>query len=174
MEPANMHREHTNADPKLRGGVRWHDHADPHLHVPQPLWATLVGKLGNIIKHLRQVYFQSDQSNVAGKSAEPEQSSQSDERHTCARNPHRTCNCPRGACADDAESYRYARGPFLDTEHRVRAPAPNKLGNFRCPVSGKLCSETVCREWCEGSGSSGGARTETGVGRGNAQATNDN
>jgi hypothetical protein len=141
--PSNLHTEQPAANPKLRGGVRWHDHADPHFNVPEPIWAAFVGKLVNIVKHLRKVGVKSNQSDVPGKPAQPEQPSQSSERHTCTRHPERTCNCPRGACADDDATYKHARGPYL------RAPEPNHLGNFRCPVSGQLCSATVCREWCE-------------------------
>jgi hypothetical protein len=87
---------------------------------------------------LRQVDDESNKRPVARQPSEPAQSG-----HVCTRNPHRTCNCYAGVCADDATTYRYARGPFVPT------PKPNQLGNFRCPVSGQLCSSNVCRDWCE-------------------------
>lgn len=105
--------------------------------MPRSVWQPgVVQRLADYIKQLREVDQQSNEPHVAGKSDQP---------HVCPRNPHRTCNCPRGTCADDSESYRFARGPY-----RIATPKPNELGNFRCPVSGQLCSANICREWCSG------------------------
>lgn len=147
MEPTNMHRKHTDADAKLSSGVRGLHHPDQNLDVPQSVWSAFVGRLDNFLKCLRQVGHKPDQPNKSGESAQP------CERHVCRLNPSYTCACPSGACANDDATYRHARGPFIPTEQRVRSPEPNALGNFRCPVSGKLCSSFVCRDWCEGSGS---------------------
>jgi hypothetical protein len=141
MEPSDLPSKHTNTDAQLSGGVHRHHHADQDFHVPEPLWATFVGRLGNLIKHLCKVGHKPDQRAVPSESGEP--------RHVCRLNPGYTCTCASGVCANDDATYRHARGPYLPVEHGVRAPEPNKYGNFRCPISGQLCSSTVCREWCE-------------------------
>lgn len=160
MEPTDMHRKHSDADAKLSGGVHGVSHPDQNLYVPEPLWATFVGRLGNFIRRLCEVGHKPDQRAQSGES------DQSVERHICRLNPGYTCACARGVCAADDATYRYARGPYLpiDAKQRVRTPEPNALGGFRCPVSGQVCSRLVCREWCEGSG----AGTETGTGRSDA------
>ncbi len=164
MEPTDMHRKHTDADTKLSGGVRWVDSSDQGFHVPEPLWATLVGRVGDFIRHLCQV------GHKPNKRAQSSQPDQPVERHVCRLNPGYTCACARGVCAADDATYRYARGPYLpiDAKQRVRTPEPNALGGFRCPVSGQVCSRLVCQEWCEGSGTC----SETGTGRSDAPPTN--
>lgn len=142
MEPADMPAKHTDADPCLPGGLHGSDRADYDKHVPQSLWAACMGFVGDIIKQLRQVGHKPDQRAVAGQSDLPS--------HVCPRNPHRVCDCPAGACADDDESYRYARG----VRARVATPEPDALGQFFCPVSGHPCSERFCRGWCQSSGHS--------------------
>ena len=136
MEPTKLRAKHTDADAGVPDRVHGKHRSDNVEHMPQSVWAACVGFLGDVFKHLRQ---------VAHKSYEPDKSGQPGEPHVCTRNPYRTCNCPAGACADDDATYRYARGPY----GTVRTPEPNKLGDFRCPISGLACSKYACREWCE-------------------------
>lgn len=168
MEPAKLPAQHPDTDPKLSSRVHGVDHADHDKRLSQSVWGACLGFVGDVIKHLREVGHQPNQRTQSGQ---PGQSGQS---HICSRNPHRTCNCAAGACADDDNTYRYARGPYgavlLDERDRIRAPQPNHLGNFRCPVSGQLCSSSVCREWCEG----GGSGTTLGTYRSDAQAAHNN
>jgi len=141
MEPTNLHRKHTDAKPELSDGFRGHHHPDPNEHLLKSLWAACLGGVGYIVQYVREVRHESHQRALARKS---DQSGVA--RHVCTRDDTRTCCCPDRACADDPGTYRLARGPYL---HRVRAPAPNKRGAFRCPVSGLACSAYACRDWCE-------------------------
>lgn len=142
MEPTNMPAKHTDANTVVPSRVHGQHSPNIHQHLPESVWESCWGFVGNVFKHLCK---------VAVKPDEPNESCVAN--HVCDRNPHRTCNCARGVCADDDATYRYARvnsRPVkLDQHNRVLAPEPNHLGNFRCPVSGQLCSATVCREWCE-------------------------
>ena len=143
MEPANMSDKHPDANAVVSGGVHGQQHSVNDEYMPKSVWRPgVVRRLADYIQQLREV---DDESNKRPLARQPRQSVES--RHVCTRNPNRTCNCDAGVCADDAATYRYARGPFLST--RVAAPKPNHLGNFRCPISGQLCSSNVCRDWCE-------------------------
>jgi hypothetical protein len=143
MEPTNMSDKHPDANAVVSGGVHGQQHSVNDEYMPKSVWRPgVVRRLADYIQQLREV---DDESNKRPLARQPRQSVES--RHVCARNPNRTCNCAAGVCADDAATYRYARGPFLST--RVAAPKPNHLGNFRCPISGQLCSSNVCRDWCE-------------------------
>ena len=137
----------SDADAVMPKRVHRLDHTAANEQLPKSIWQPgVVKRLADYIKHLREVDQQSDQPDVASQSAQPSQ------RHICQRDPHRSCSCPRGVCADDSESYRHARGPYLvaSTDPRIPVPQSNQLGNFRCPISGKLCSEYICRDWCSG------------------------
>jgi hypothetical protein len=102
--------------------------------LPKSIWQPgVVQRLADYIKQLRQVDEQSNEPNKSGKPDQP---------HICPRNPHRVCNCSSSVCADDDATYRYARGPYLAAT---------------CPVSGRICLGTTCRDWCE----SGVDRTKT-------------
>ena len=152
MEPANMSDKHPDANAVVPGGVHGQHHSVNDEYMPKSVWQSgVVRRLANYIRYVREVDDESNKRPLARQSAQPEQPSQP---HVCTRSPHRTCNCDAGVCADDDATYRYARGPFVATSpnQRILTPKPNHLGNFRCPVSGQLCSSNVCREWCEGSG----------------------
>lgn len=159
MEPTDLHRKHADAKPRVSDWFRGKRHPKPDKHLSRSLWAACLGAVGYIVQHLRQVRHESDQRAVAGQSDQP-----SVARHVCTRNPHRTCNCDAGVCADDAATYRYARGPLravlLDEHDRVLAPKPNRLGNFNCPIDNRACSKDACPVWCGESGSTG-ATTDT-------------
>jgi hypothetical protein len=130
--------------------------------MPKSIWRNgVVRSLADYIRQLREVDDESNQRPVARQSIES--------NHVCTRNPHRTCNCDAGVCADDSATYRYARGPFLAVEsiQRIAAPKPNELGNFNCPIDNKLCSANVCNGWCKGSGTGATADAD----RGDAKAT---
>ena len=162
MEPTHMPAKHADANAAVPGRVHGQHHADHEQHLPESVWQPgVVRRLADYIRQLREV---DDQSNQRAVTDQPNQPGFT--RHVCARNPHRTCNCDAGVCADDAATYRYARGPFLSV--RVAAPKPNHLGNFRCPITGQLCSFDVCRQWCEGSGTGAAADAD----RGDAKTAN--
>lgn len=147
MEPADLPDQHTKPDTVVPSGVHGKHRAAANEHMPRSIWQPgVVRVLADYIKQLRQVDDESNKRPVACQPSEPAQSG-----HVCTRNPNRTCNCPAGACADDDASYRNARGPFVATDptQRIAAPKPNQLGNFRCPITGQLCSSNVCRDWCE-------------------------
>jgi hypothetical protein len=147
MEPTNLPYQHAKSDAIVPSGVHGQHRAAANEHMPRSVWQPgVVRVLADYIKQLRQV---DDESNKRPVARQPSESAQSG--HVCARNPHRTCNCPAGTCADDDATYRHARGPFVATDpnERIATPEPNKLGDFRCPISGQLCSSTVCRDWCE-------------------------
>jgi hypothetical protein len=144
MEPANMSDKHPDANAVVSGGVHGQHHSVNDEYMPKSVWRPgVVRRLADYIQQLREVANEPDQRAVSHQPGFT--------RHVCARNPNRTCNCDAGVCADDAATYRYARGPFLSANpsQRIAAPKPNHLGNFRCPISGQLCSSTVCRDWCE-------------------------
>jgi hypothetical protein len=145
MEPTNMPDKHADTDAVVPSRIQGKHSSVNDEYMPKSIWQpNVVRRLADYIRQLREV---DDESNQRAFSNQPGFT-----RHVCARNPHRTCNCDAGVCADDSATYRYARGPFL--EHRIPAPKPNQLGNFLCPITGQLCSENVCKEWCEGSGTS--------------------
>jgi hypothetical protein len=147
MEPTNMPAKHPDTDAVMPSGVHGQHHSVNDEHMPRSLWfAGVVRRLADYIRQLRKVIDESNQCAFARQSAES--------NHVCTRNPHRTCNCDAWVCADDSATYRYARGQF-------------RAANFNCPISGQLCSSTVCREWCKGS--SAGATTD--VNRGDASTT---
>jgi len=161
MEPTNMQPKHTDTDAVVPSRVHGKHSPVNDEYMPKSIWQPgVVRRLADYIKQLREVDDQSNQRVVANQ---PHQSDVS--RHVCPRNPHRTCNCSAGVCADDSATYRHARGPFLP--NRVPTPKPNNLGNFRCPITGQLCSFDVCREWCEGSSPSATINSN----RGNAKTT---
>lgn len=147
MEPTDLSSKHPDADYGVPRRVHGRDHPAANEHVPKSVWQPgVVKRLADYIKHLRKVDQQPDQ---------PDKPGQPDQRHLCRLSAGYTCACPRGVCACDDATYRYARGPYIavgarrDAKSGVRAPEPNHLGNFRCPISGQLCSQTVCRDWCE-------------------------
>jgi len=161
MEPANLPDQHSKSDAIVPSGVHGQHNSVNDEYLPRSVWQPgVVRRLADYIQHLREVDDESNQRPLASQSSESAKPEQS--RHVCTRNPHRTCNCYAGVCADDDATYRYARGPFLST------PKPNQLGNFNCPIDNKLCSSDVCREWCESSGPSPEANSD----RGNASTTN--
>jgi hypothetical protein len=161
MEPTNLSDKHTDANAIVPSGVHGGHNAAANELMPKSIWRNgVVRSLADYIRQLREV---DDESNQRPVARQPGQSVESN--HACTRNPHRTCNCSAGVCADDSATYRYARGPFLSA--RVAVPKPNHLGNFRCPITGQLCSSTNCREWCEGSSTGATADAD----RGNAKAT---
>ena len=159
-----MHSDSRNPDAQLPGRVHRVNHADKGGHVSRPVWEFIFRTLDDYIRHVRKVDGKSDKPHVAGQPAEPGLAA---EPHKCSRHLERNCNCARGTCADDdggagdGNPYEQHR-----EQQRTRAPEPNQYGNFRCPVSGQLCSSTVCREWCEGCGSG----TTAGADRRPAQA----
>lgn len=135
MEPSDMSAQPSNANTGVPCRVHGVHNAAANERMPKSVWQPgVVQRLADYIKHLREVDQQSNQPNIADK---PDQS------HICGRNPHRTCNCSGGACADDDATYRYARGPYATA--------------IRCPISGQPCSASSCRDWCE----SGVDRTKT-------------
>jgi hypothetical protein len=152
MEPANMSDKHPDANAVVSGGVHGQQHSVNDEYMPKSVWRPgVVRRLADYIQQLREV---DDESNKRPLARQPRQSAQSEQPsqpHVCTRSPHRTCNCDAGVCADDDATYRYARGPFVATDpsQRIAAPKPNELGNFRCPITGQLCSANVCRDWCE-------------------------
>lgn len=169
MEPTNLSDKHANSDTILPSGVHGKHRPVNDEYVPKSVWQPrVVKRLADYIRQLREVDDESDKRAVSSQSSQSAKSEQS--RHVCTRNPHRTCNCNAGVCADDDATYRYARGPFLaaNPNQRVPAPKPNHLGNFNCPIDNKLCSSDVCSDWCKGSGSG----SETDADRGNASTTN--
>jgi hypothetical protein len=173
MEPTNMPDKHTDADTVVSGRVHGGHNAAANEHMPRSVWQPrVVRRLADYIRQLREVDDEPNQRPVASQPSQPTQSQQSGQPHVCTRNPHRTCNCDAGACADDSATYRYARGPFravfLDKHGRVLSPEPNRLGNFNCPVDNRACSKDVCPVWC---GESSGAGAEIDADRGNASTT---
>ena len=143
-----MHSNSRDPNAQLPSGVHRVHHADKNRDVSRSVWEFVFRILDDYFGRVRKVGHKPDQR---AQSSQPDQPT---ERHVCRLSPGYTCTCPSGVCAADDATYRYARGPYLPVEHRVSAPEPNHLGNFRCPISGQLCSSSVCREWCEGSGSS--------------------
>lgn len=145
--PSDLQGTDKKPDSVLPAGIRGADNAVNDQHMPRSVWANgMAQRLADYIRYVREVDQQPDQPDIAGESHKPNQ------RHICKRDPDRSCSCPSGVCADDDATYRYARGPFLvaSTDPRIPVPKPNHLGNFRCPISGKLCSEFICRDWCSG------------------------
>ena len=133
MEPADMSDKHSNPNAELPGGVYGKHHPAANEHMPRSIWQPgVVQRLADYIKHLRQVDHESVQPDI------------SSEQHTCARNPQRTCNCPAGTCADDDATYRHARGPYLHAEYVQHA-----ADLYTCPISGRICLQHDCRDWCE-------------------------
>ena len=158
----HLHAKSTNVpsgnakpDAILSSGIHGKYRSVNDEYMPKSVWVSgVVRRLADYIRYVREVDDQPDQRVVSSKPCESTQSEQSSfTRHVCTRNPHRTCNCDAGICADDAATYRYARGPFLTAEssQRIATPKPNKLGNFNCPIDNKLCSSDVCSGWCKGS-----------------------
>lgn len=155
----DMQADNRDPNPKLPSRVHGVDHADKSRNVSRPVWEFVFHTLGDYIRHVRKVDHKPNKPDVAGQPAQPCVSCES---HKCERHNERNCNCARGTCADD--DIGDASGNY--TGPRLRAPEPNKYGNFRCPITGQLCSSSVCREWCEGSGTG----TEIGVDRRYAKA----
>jgi hypothetical protein len=165
MEPTNLSDKHTDANAIVPSGIHGSHNAAANELMPKSIWRNgVVRSLADYIRQLREVDDESNQRPVTDQPNQPGFT-----RHVCARNPHRTCNCDTGICADDSATYRYARGPFraVESSQRIAAPKPNELGNFNCPIDNKLCSANVCNGWCEGSGT--GAKTD--ADRGDAKAT---
>lgn len=145
MEPTNMSDKHSDANSLMSGRVHGPDHAAANERMPRSVWQPgVVRRLADYIKHVREVDQQPNECAVADQ---PDQSS-----HVCTRNPHRTCNCPAGACADDDATYRYARGPYRHAQFTQHA-----ADIYSCPISGRICLGYECRDWCE----SGVDRTKT-------------
>lgn len=142
-----MQGKHPDSKPDLPSRVHGINRPAANEQLPRSIWQPgVVQRLADYIRHVREVDQQSDKPHVAGK---PDQSGQ---RHVCKRDSSRSCSCPRGTCADDDATYRHARGPYLvaRSDPNIPTPKPNHLGQFRCPISGKLCSEFDCRDWCSG------------------------
>ena len=165
MESTNLSDQHSKSDAIVPSGVHGQHRPVNDEYLPKSVWQPgVVRRLADYIQHLREVDDESNKRPLTRKSSESAKPEQS--RHVCTRNPHRTCNCYAGVCADDDATYRYARGPFLSTDPRISTT--NQFGDFHCPISGQPCSSNVCREWCEGSG----AGTKTDTNRGDASSTN--
>lgn len=141
MESTNVSTKHTNADVIVSSGVHGRNCADDDQHLSKSLWTAFVGGLGIVFKYLREVCHESYKRLIASQSDKS-----SVARHVCTSNESYTCHCPAGVCANDASTYRRARGPYI---RRIRPTIPNNLGKFTCPVSGSICSAYTCREWCE-------------------------
>ncbi len=152
MEPTYMPTEHSDADAVMSCRVCGQHHAAANEHMPRSIWQPgVVRRLADYIKHVREVDNQSDKSD---KSGEPNKSCVT--RHVCTRDSTRTCLCPRGACADDSSTYRNARGPYLYAEP-AKSAKPTESTVYTCPISGRICLQFNCRDWCE----SGVDRTKT-------------
>lgn len=137
MEPANMSDKHPDANAVVSGGVHGQHHSVNDEYMPKSVWQPgVVRRLADYIRHLREV---DNEPNERAVSHQPGFA-----RHVCTRNPNRTCNCDAGVCADDAATYRYARGPFLS--NRVDA---KQSSSYHCPISGTSCAKYECRDWCE-------------------------
>lgn len=147
MEPADLHTKHPDTKPELSSGFRGHNHPDPNEHLFRSLWAACLGGLDYIVQYLREIRHESHQRALARKPDQP-----SVTRHVCTRDGTRTCLCPSSACADDSYTYRRARGPYLYAEHTQHA-----ADIYTCPISGRICLQFECRDWCE----SGVDRTKT-------------
>ena len=159
MEPTNLSDKHPDSDAVVSSRVHGKHYPVNDEYLPKSVWQSgVVRSLADYIRQLREVDNKSNQCAVANQ---PHQSGFT--RHVCARNPHRTCNCDAGVCADDSATYRYARGPFLST----RILASEQPDNFRCPISSSHCAEYQCREWCKGSSTSPTPDAD----RGNAKTT---
>lgn len=154
-----MSTDQRNPNPKLPSRVHGVDHADKSRNVSRSVWEFVFHTLDDYFGFVRKVDHKPDQPNVSDQSAQPCVSCES---HKCERHNERNCNCARGTCADDDNGGSEYRG----AHNRTRAPEPNQLGNFRCPITGQLCSSSVCKEWCEGSGTG----TEIAVDRRSAKA----
>lgn len=147
-----MQADKRNPNPKLPSRVHGVDHADKSRNVYGPVWEFIFHTLDDYFGRVRKVDHEPHKSNVANQPAEPGQP------HKCERHNERNCNCASGTCADDdggagdGNPFEQHRQQYRD-QQRIHTPEPNQYGNFRCPVSGQLCSSNVCREWCEGSGS---------------------
>lgn len=134
----------------MSSGLHGRDHASNDKYMFRSIWQPLVRAVDDYLRLVREIAHKPDEPNVANQPAEPSQP------HRCERHNERNCNCAGGTCADDdggasdGNPFEQHRQQYRD---RIRAPEPNHLGNFRCPISGQLCSSSVCREWCEGSGS---------------------
>ena len=171
MEPTNLPDKHSDSDAIVSSRVHGKHHPINDEYLPKSVWQSgVVRSLADYIRQLREVDDESNKRPITSQSRQSTQPEQS--RHVCTRNPHRTCNCDAGVCADDSATYRYARGPFLTTESsqrstKVRTPEPNELGNFNCPIDNKLCSANVCSGWCKSSCTG----AETDADRGNASTT---
>ena len=145
MEPTYMPAKHADADAVMPCRVCGCHHADKDQRLPQSLWATLVGRVDDFIKLVRQVDDQRGQRAVArqpGESTEPQQPGQP---HVCPRNPKRSCNCDPGRCADDDTGIRRRDG-------RVTTLAPSFFGRFRYPLDGEPFSATLGNKWRESRG----------------------
>lgn len=154
-----MQADKRNPNPKLPRRVHRVYNADSCGDVPRSVWEFVFHVLDGYFGFVRKVDHKPDQPDIA---SQPTESGIADQPHKCERHNERNCNCSRGTCADD--DCGDASGSY--TGPRLRAPEPNKYGNFRCPISGQLCSSTICREWCEGSSPS----TAVGIDRRSAKA----
>lgn len=147
MEPTNLPGQHAKPDPVVPSRVHWQHHANNDEHMPKSVWAACVGLVGDVVRHLREVGNQPDKRALAGQPDKSCESCLSCIGHYCPRHAERHCKCAGSDCADD--DCGDAIGNTIAQQHRVLVPEPNKLGNFRCPITGQLCSSSVCKEWCE-------------------------
>ena len=124
MEPTDLPSKHADTNPELSGRVRGSDHPAANEQLPRSIWQPgVVKRLADYIKHLREVDNQSDKPNVSAV------------QHSCSRHPERSCNCAPGACADD-DGY-----PSRHIKYAADL--------YTCPISGVICLNLHCREWCE-------------------------
>jgi len=138
MEPAHMSDKHADANAVMSGGVHGQHHSVNDEYMPKSVWQPgVVRRLADYIRHLREVDNEPNERTVSHQPGFA--------RHVCTRNPHRTCNCDAGICADDAATYRYARGPFLP----ACGVDAKQSSSYHCPISGTPCAKYECRDWCE-------------------------
>lgn len=140
MESSNLPDQRPDADASVSDGVYRAGNAAANEHMPKSIWQPgVVQRLGDYIKHLREVDQQPDQPHKSCQSAEPKQSS-----HGCPRHHERTCNCARSTCADDDTGATSAAESTNHAESTCKFDAV-----YSCPISRRICLGIKCREWCE-------------------------
>lgn len=145
MEPSNLPDQRPDADASVSDGVYRAGNAAANEHMPKSIWQPgVVQRLGDYIKHLREVDQQPDQPDKSCQSAEPKQSNHVCPSHVCPRHHERTCNCARSTCADDDT------GATSTAESANNVEPTRKFDAFySCPISGRICLGIKCREWCQ-------------------------